>query len=90
MTRSLSIALSIAFLGSSVNKTRAEETDPVVRVTGGEIRGRVIPGGGAKVGETATTWNAIIRIVHRFPPFKQREPARPCPGLRPQADYQRS
>jgi len=40
------IALSIALLISVAPAARAADADPVVRVTGGQIRGRMIPGGG--------------------------------------------
>jgi len=43
----LNVALSIALLSSAAFVARAAEADPVTEVTGGQIKGRLIPGGGA-------------------------------------------
>ena len=43
----LNAAVSIALLGSAALAAPAAEADPIVQVTGGQIKGRLIPSGGA-------------------------------------------
>jgi len=46
-TKLLNTALSIALLSSVAPVARAADTDPIVQLTGGQLKGRLIAGGGA-------------------------------------------
>ncbi len=76
------LAIPIALAGVVAISVRAAETDPVVAVTGGQIKGRTTPGGGA----------AFKGVPFAQPPvgdLRWREPApvKPWTGVRDAADF---